>query len=248
MICSTPGCGGTKIMARGLCQGCYHRLRRNGTIERKYVVNTGSCSVDGCGKKSFAKNLCQTHYQQEKHPLHHSWKLLRSRSPGAYPAEWDRFTIFIRAVGERPTPKHQLRRIDPNCPWSAQNFHWVAPITNRFGDYYTKEQRSEYSREWSLKKKYSISAEEYSQLLNGQNGVCAICQGIEKHKYPSGKIRDFAVDHDHETGAIRGLLCTNCNRAIGYLGDSPERLRAAADYLERYARAKLVCDDANPPP
>jgi hypothetical protein len=45
----------------------------------------------------------------------------------------------------------------------------------------------------------------------------------------------LAVDHSHETGAFRGLLCHSCNRAIGLLGDDPARLRAAAEYLEDHS-------------
>ena len=81
------------------------------------------------------------------------------------------------------------------------------------------------SREWHLKRKYGISFKEYQDLLKVQGGICAICGKPE----PSHKTLD--VDHDHETGKIRGILCTNCNRMIGYAHDSEERLGCAADYL-----------------
>lgn len=64
-------------------------------------------------------------------------------------------------------------------------------------------------------------------MLEAQGGVCAICKGPETK--PNAKY--LAVDHDHATGAVRGLLCNNCNRAIGLLGDDAERLIAGADYL-----------------
>lgn len=74
---------------------------------------------------------------------------------------------------------------------------------------------------------------EYDLMLNAQAGGCAICGNGCK----SG--RSLAVDHDHATGEIRGLLCANCNRSIGMMADSPERLRAAARYLEDHAQKTL---------
>lgn len=58
-------------------------------------------------------------------------------------------------------------------------------------------------------------------------GKCAICS-IER----SGK--NHALDHDHKTGKLRGILCNNCNTGLGMFGDDPVRLRAAAEYLERH--------------
>lgn len=76
------------------------------------------------------------------------------------------------------------------------------------------------------KKKYGITADEYQSMLVSQNGVCAIC----KKKCTCG--RSLAVDHNHETGLVRGLLCSKCNRAIGLFDDSYELLLVAANYLQ----------------
>jgi hypothetical protein len=90
--------------------------------------------------------------------------------------------------------------------------------------------RAASSRAYALKSRYDISVSEYDRLLALQGGKCAICGR------PPGRVR-LAVDHDHKSGAVRGLLCgrapkRNCNQGLGYFSDSPERLRAAADYLE----------------
>lgn len=66
----------------------------------------------------------------------------------------------------------------------------------------------------------------YQHMLDGQNGVCAICQQVDK----SG--RSLAIDHDHQTGFVRGLLCGSCNRGLGLFGDSPQRLLVASNYLQ----------------
>lgn len=78
-------------------------------------------------------------------------------------------------------------------------------------------------RERHLVKKYGITEAEYIAMFDLQNGECAVC----------GKRQDnaFDVDHDHSTGVVRGLLCTNCNRMIGHAGDDPDRLESAARYL-----------------
>lgn len=68
--------------------------------------------------------------------------------------------------------------------------------------------------------------EEYNKLLELQNSSCGICGGKDSAKR-------LAVDHDHETGKIRGLLCSKCNRALGYLNDDKELLRKAISYLEK---------------
>ena len=75
-----------------------------------------------------------------------------------------------------------------------------------------------------IKVQYGISIEQYNEMLKRQNGVCKICK--------SENNRRLCVDHCHKTGRIRGLLCDNCNKAMGILGDDPVRLRLCAKYLE----------------
>ena len=77
-----------------------------------------------------------------------------------------------------------------------------------------------------LKRKFGIDSAQYDAILRKQMGVCALC----RKKCTSGKA--LAVDHDHNTGAVRGLLCYSCNTGLGKLGDSLESLRAAVAYLE----------------
>lgn len=81
------------------------------------------------------------------------------------------------------------------------------------------------NRNSHLVRNYGITLDEFNAMLRKQHGVCAICEGV----CSSGK--NLSVDHDHQTGAIRGLLCSNCNRAIGLLGDRHDWAQRAADYL-----------------
>jgi len=71
---------------------------------------------------------------------------------------------------------------------------------------------------------YGVSRAQYEAMLESQGGMCAICGG------PPG-VRSLAVDHDHETKRVRGLLCSGCNTGIGGLRENPELLGRAIDYL-----------------
>ena len=83
-----------------------------------------------------------------------------------------------------------------------------------------------HARRYRLARKFGLSLADYEALLEAQGGLCAIC----RCPCPTGK--RLAVDYDHETGAVRGLLCAACNRGIGMFSDDPDRLRAALTYLE----------------
>ena len=81
-------------------------------------------------------------------------------------------------------------------------------------------------------RRYGITPDEVAVRLAAQGGVCACCGDT-----PAGLGH---VDHDHATGAIRGVLCARCNIGIGYFLDRPERLRAAAAYLMRDSGEPVV--------
>ena len=83
------------------------------------------------------------------------------------------------------------------------------------------------NRRYRLKRRYGLTIEEYDTLLHKQRFKCKCC-GVHQNE----EDRSFAVDHDHETKQVRGLLCNKCNRGIGLLGDSLEGLYRAVKYLE----------------
>lgn len=95
------------------------------------------------------------------------------------------------------------------------------------------QQRLAHKR-WWLRKKYGITLERYEELRQSQGGGCAICGRTEPIGRASAVVDDvwLHVDHNHETGQVRGLLCTNCNHSLGGFGDDPAILRRAAAYLE----------------
>ncbi|WP_422649574.1 endonuclease VII domain-containing protein [Cupriavidus sp. H18C1] len=78
---------------------------------------------------------------------------------------------------------------------------------------------------------YGIDYDRYISLLNEQGHVCALCGGEGFLMKGCHRVK-LVVDHCHQTGRVRGLLCHNCNRALGLLQDDPAILRAAIDYLK----------------
>lgn len=100
-------------------------------------------------------------------------------------------------------------------------------------DYETK------NRELQYQAKYGITIEEYNRLLIMQELKCATC-GLDAHDNvtPSGKVIRLAVDHDHDTEKVRGLLCRSCNLALGYIKDNVETAVAMAEYLRLHKVVK----------
>jgi len=82
-------------------------------------------------------------------------------------------------------------------------------------------------RDYNLRTKYDISLADYNGLLRAQNGLCAICRGG-----PNSSRTNLCVDHDHETGKVRGLLCVRCKALIGQALEDPRILYRAIDYLQ----------------
>lgn len=106
----------------------------------------------------------------------------------------------------------------------AYNKDTYSPEIRRKSYLKHKEKYKKAMREYSLKRKFSLSVEDYNSMLKEQDGVCAICK--------STCTRSLAVDHCHTTGKIRGLLCNNCNRGIGHLKDSILLLESSIRYLK----------------
>ena len=86
-------------------------------------------------------------------------------------------------------------------------------------------------RNKNLQNNYSgFSSQDYDALLLKQGGACAVCGRQAK--------RHLHVDHDHATGNVRGLLCGDCNTALGHLHDSPEIIRRLLQYILQYVEEK----------
>lgn len=104
---------------------------------------------------------------------------------------------------------------------------WRSRNKDRYREYERQRHANNPDRVWAvnIRLHYGVSVDDYQRMYDDQRGCCAICFAPFAGK--------GCIDHDHDTGRVRGLLCKPCNLAVGQMMDSPERLRSAADYLER---------------
>lgn len=131
--------------------------------------------------------------------------------------------------------QRQRRKDDPvganaaSRAWQGRN---PERVKERRRTYYRADPAAqrERTRRAQYKRQYGITIEQFDLMLSAQDDKCAICE-ITSAEYLDRTQRLFAVDHDHETGQVRGLLCNPCNTALGLLRDSPSLVQRAANYL-----------------
>lgn len=203
-LCSVDGCG-SRVLATGLCTKHYNRLRRKGTTDDTRKNARQPCSVEGCERWRVTHTLCGLHRD----------RMLRAPERKA-----------VRAAGREG-------RVCAVCgdPITDRNAKAIfCSVKCKSVDRRNSGKASASQLVCYYKRQYGLTVDEIAEKLAAQDGRCAICGTTEA----GGRHNVFAVDHDHGTGAVRGMLCNNCNIGIGYLGDSPETLDAAAAYLRRY--------------
>lgn len=134
-----------------------------------------------------------------------------TKPPEDFSPRGERYGVVLRKTTCKECAARQARE------WYGR--HTERGLTNR--------------RRLQLKADYGLTPEQYDAMLEAQGGVCALCARPERAKR-DGKVMRMPVDHCHETGRVRALLCHACNRAIGLLGEDVELLRRAIDYLLRH--------------
>ncbi len=101
--------------------------------------------------------------------------------------------------------------------------HYITPCRVCLSDKYKDNKQAKIgARKRHLKHKYNIESEVYDEMLEKQKGKCGICNSV---------FEIYCVDHNHETGKIRGLLCSSCNKGLGMFTDDIEKLKRAIKYL-----------------
>ena len=124
--------------------------------------------------------------------------------------------LELKMFYKTPTGKDGLRGDCKDCAWKQRK----AQIASKDPAEWTAHRRP-----IILKNKYGITEEVYDRILAYQNGACAICLRVVDYM--------LHVDHNHDTGEVRGLLCRGCNSGMGMLGDNVDRLQRAIEYLRR---------------
>ena len=122
------------------------------------------------------------------------------------------------------------RRVRGNRCKDCNRIH-VKAWREKNRDSYNAKERERYAKspaKWAnhLRRVYGISPEVYANQFQKQGGCCAICKASAESLGET-----LAVDHNHATKNVRGLLCANCNRMLGFAADRPRVLRAGANYL-----------------
>lgn len=221
--CSVDGCD-RLVVAHGLCRPHYERQLYHGHIDPTRPKDWGGRSA---------------------HPLYGTWKMIRRRRGKVDICnEWlSDFWQFAKDMGEKPSSSHVFRRRDNSKPYRPDNCYWAkkeisgirAKSTKEYMRLWHKQYRvnnPEKYRNYELKRRTGISAAEFDRFYKEQNGKCAICRKAEVALHPTTqKPRALAVDHCHEKGVIRGLLCSKCNTGIGSLNHDPKLLERAIEYL-----------------
>lgn len=215
-LCVVPNCGcHQKNLTSGLCQKHEFRARRHGSVDQPRPADWGS---------------------REAHPMYATWTYHR-RLKNSIAVEWATdFWGFVAAVGDKPTG-YTLRRVNTKQPLGPHNWVWKEATSNKDPAAYQRvwrKQNPERAKHHNLQRQFGITLEDYEVMEAAQVGRCAICGGKETTKDKDGGPRMMPVDHDHKTGKVRALLCTQCNRGLGMFSDSIEKLKAAAAYLEKH--------------
>lgn len=182
--------------------------------------------MDDCQKSVIARGLCGMHYQRWRKtgdPLYLRPNL-GNRTPR--PVVIERTCRVCRRVGD---PREFVPKANICKPCSvAYKEEWKRRNPEKFQAILARgaETRSRYE----LRRRAVRNGQDpdfMETYIAQHDGMCAICHG----KYPQGR-KALAMDHDHQTGLFRGMLCANCNGGLGRFHDDPELLAAAIAYLK----------------
>lgn len=209
--CAVSSCERPTYHQREWCKSHYDRWKRYGDVRadvpfQRKKPQGDRCSL-GCEALPIARGWCSMHYNR--------WRLTGDPGPAA--------RLYQKSIPEAAAKTCSSCRAE-----KPKTAFYKAPKNGDGRSSHCKACMDRAQRDRTLRRKYGISAGEYATLAAAQNGLCRICLNP-----PPPEQRGLVVDHCHSTGAVRGLLCNNCNALLGMAADDATRLRRAIDYLER---------------
>ena len=146
-----------------------------------------------------------------------------------------RTKVCSRCGKEKPVSEFYRRSaskdgLNPACKECVKAATAERHRKRRAAEVIEKAREADARKERNLQRLYNISLEDYEEMFFAQGKKCAICGRLANDFQ-----RDLAVDHDHVTGEVRGLLCPDCNRGLGGFNDDIELVRKAVEYLEKHS-------------
>lgn len=165
---------------------------------------------------------------------------------GSAPRQGTLMATCIKCKQDKPESEFYRRtdgKLRGTCKpcWRVQSRAYQKEHPEQYREYW-RTVRSKQER-WvrTIWERWRLTPADFDRMMAEQGGVCRICKLPPRHKSSrSDEIARFHIDHDHETGQLRGLLCGTCNKMLGQAQDDPAILRAGAEYLENSRRMKVV--------
>lgn len=196
-----------------------------------------TCTVEGCVRPHKARGLCAAHYQHHLRGVPLKPEITPRAKPPSPICSEEGCSDPVKAKGLCKAHYQRLLRHGHTRPTTRQREPKPCSVEGCASHRYAKGMcHQHYQRKNVLAAKYGVTPAWVAQTLDAQGGVCGICQrGQRAVNGSTGKLFDMNVDHCHTTGKVRGLLCHNCNRALGMFDDSPDILRRALAYLEKHS-------------
>ena len=152
----------------------------------------------------------------------------------------------VKVCARCPMPVSRSSRYCPGCQREygrvRRQLPHVKEAQKRHGKNYRTNNAARvaaYMRVYHLANTYGLTVADYDAMKAEQGGVCAICKQPPLEHFWDGRVKELCIDHDHETGKVRGLLCGLCNKGIGNFRDNPRLMTEAIGYLEKHCPSPL---------
>lgn len=230
--CRECGRTGIRFVGRGLCGACYDRHWKRRTLDL-YPIQPRpkppprvekACAI--CKRLLPLDAFAKTDRRRDGRG---SYCRSCARAKYQLPARKRKLLVERPTQGEQVCHRCGVEKQYDAFDWQRDKgrYAYRCKVCRKASEKSKHEADPTRRRESNLRRKYGLSLAEFSVMVTAQGGGCAICGTAVN---PDGY--SLAVDHCHDTGRVRGILCGPCNKAIGLLRDDPALLREAVRYLE----------------